>query len=419
MTSIFQFIKSGVLYRSRQLVDPIIREIYWLYARRKANEIRKKENISVAFIVSETALWKSEYLYMKMREHPRFSPIILITPMPDAPKGADQAVEYCKSKGYAYHFLEGKETIQSVAHPDIILYQKPYDVSILPRYGFRRNLKSLFCYVYYSFHNVKEKATTDTPLTNIAWQLYYENDEVMEFPKQVMKNHNRNGIVTGLPMTDILTMPIDTYPDPWKKTEKPLKRIIWGPHHSIGNKDHGGINYSTFLEVADFMLEMAQTYKDKVQFAFKPHTLLAFNLQEYWSKERIAEYFKAWEEMENTQLELGGYNGLFMHSDAMIHDSGSFTLEYMYTKKPVMYLLKEPNADHTANQTAWAKDAFMLHYHGTTKEDIRRFIEQVIANDDPLKDKREDFYRTSLLPPNGCSASENIINAILGIKPYK
>ena len=165
------------------------------------------------------------------------------------------------------------------------------------------------------------------------------------------------------------------------------------------------------------MQQLSEEYKDKVQFAFKPHPILRYNLRNYWDDERIAEYYGKWETGSNTQLETGGYQGLFMHSDAMIHDSGSFTIEYLYAHKPVMYVVKEKANNHTDHQTPLGIGAFNMHYHGYSKEDIRKFVEQVIADCDPMKEQREHFFRNYLLPPHGKTASENILDAILGKNP--
>jgi len=42
----------------------------------------------------------------------------------------------------------------------------------------------------------------------------------------------------------------------------------------------------------------------------------------------------------------------------------------------------------------------------------------VVAGIDPRRDEREDFFNAHLLPPNGRTATENIIAAILGEPPY-
>lgn len=90
------------------------------------------------------------------------------------------------------------------------------------------------------------------------------------------------------------------------------------------------------------MVTFAQKYKDKVQIVFKPHPMLYRTLCEHseWGKERTDAYYSMWNNMSNTQLEEGDYTELFMQSDAMIHDCGSFILEYLAVDKPCMFLKK-------------------------------------------------------------------------------
>ena len=113
-----------------------------------------------------------------------------------------------------------------------------------------------------------------------------------------------------------------------------------------------------------------------------------------------------------SHVEQGKYIALFKYSDAMIHDCGSFTVEYMYMDNPVMYLVR--NNDHVENMIPYAREAFNLHYKGENSADIERFIQSVIAGDDPLWGKRLGFKHHHLLPPNNRSACENIMHSILG-----
>ena len=62
----------------------------------------------------------------------------------------------------------------------------------------------------------------------------------------------------------------------------------------------------------------------------------------------------------------------------------------------------------------FAKSAFELHYMGKNEQDIEQFINNVINEVDTKRDERLTFYKEYLLPPYGKSASDNIINAILG-----
>ena len=158
-------------------------------------------------------------------------------------------------------------------------------------------------------------------------------------------------------------------------------------------------------------------YEDKVQWAFKPHPLLYTKLIKIWGKEKTDRYYDEWKNAENSQYENGQYDALFKYSDAMIHDCSSFTIEYHYTKNPVMYLLRQQGRESTYNE--FGQRAFDLHYKGHTKEEIEQFIENVINGIDPLKEEREKFYNECLIPPYGKTACENIINAILGEAEYK
>ena len=101
----------------------------------------------------------------------------------------------------------------------------------------------------------------------------------------------------------------------------------------------------------------------------------------------------------------------------MIHDCASFTIEYHYTLNPVLYLIKDEH--HADCLNTFATKAFDLHYKASNKIEIEKFIQNVIEDKDPMRMKREQFYNECLLPPNGKTACQNIINAILGEEEYK
>lgn len=159
------------------------------------------------------------------------------------------------------------------------------------------------------------------------------------------------------------------------------------------------------------MLELAKKYQEEVFWAFKPHPLLRPKLEYMWGEKRTADYYSEWERLENAQVETGKYIGLFMHSDAMIHDCGSFTVEYHYSGKPVMYLMSDN--DLTLGFNEFQQRAFDLHYKGWSESDIEKFIIDVINGIDPMAKDRTEFLQKSLTPPNGKDASENIIEVLL------
>lgn len=398
-----------------------IRYIYnwiWssLYVPYKAKEIRRKDKISVLFLVSEMSSWKTELLFRAMLCHKKFSPLVGISESLEIPHAEKEVFKYCKTYNYPFICLDSEKSIYSQTHSDIIIYQKPYRSCYSKKHQISWNRRSLFIYVFYAFHTINELWQCRQEIMVNSWQYYFENELSIGKTKEMMRNSGKNIVVTGVPVMDELIQAKEPYEDPWKlKDEK--KRIIYAPHCTVGDYHLKGAQYSTFLEYAKFMLEMAEKYKDKICFAFKPHPKLYGNLLKIWGKEKIDAYYNKWATMENSQLELGKYTGLFFHSDAMIHDCGSFTVEYLYTGNPVMYLVKDSH--HADNMNEFGKSAFEMHYMGYAKEDIEKFILNVIYGVDGMKDQRQDFLKNQLYPPHGKSACDNIINSILGVEEYK
>ena len=415
LPDLFSFVRRGLIYRSHKLLDPILLPLYRRTIPRKVAAMRRTEHIRVAFVVPELGVWKTERLFEAMLKHPRFCPQIMVVPATEVPKSADAVLQYVQKKGYPYIDLrQRRQSISKAADPHIVFYQKPYDYSLPNRYNFRQIPGALFCFATYGFHTVRLSEVQETPLTEACWQVYFENELTMIESEAVQHRHIGNNVVTGLPMGDDLSRPLSSYPNPWKEMNdgKRRKRIIWAPHHSVAVEGKTDIDYSTFLQYADFMLDMARKTSDTVQWAFKPHPLLRANLEKCWKKEQIDNYYHLWATLPNTQLELGSYQGLFMHSDAMIHDCSSFIVEYMFTKNPVLYLVKNDLHRHTLN--SFALQAFLLHEHAEESSKIAHFIDDIVAGHDAMKEEREKYYNEQLMPPGDKTACENIIAAILG-----
>ena len=376
--------------------------------------LRRKKKIRVLFILTELSIWKSERLYLKMREHPRFEPILGITPtIADSKDHYDNMLAYCREKKYPFVEISQDKTLVSQTDADILLYPQPYQGIYYPFHRMVRNYRALFLCVPYAMHTILEDWSINNMYYVHCWQYYFENEITADEYRQRMENGGRNLVVTGLPVMDDFLDEDKCGENPWKNNS-PKKRIIYAPHHTINNKENRnlkGINYATILEFGDFMLDMAKKYKDKVHFAFKPHPYLKKKLIKVWGEERTEAYYREWEEMENSQLESGQYIGLFTYSDAMIHDCSSFTVEYFYAHRPVMYLVKDSH--HAENGTKMLKEAFRLHYHGHNQEEIEQFIQNVINGKDVMSEERETFYKNYLVPPSDKSACDNIIDAIL------
>lgn len=393
----------------------------------RLDALRNKEKITVMIFAMHPAYWRCDSLYRAMVAHERFDARIVVCG--EVQNGVDVMMRqmemmsaYLDAKGYPYVKAYDKgewADLKTLIDPDIVMYAKPYD-GVMPRqYRIDRMLDRLFVYVPYALSTSNAPELCNTRLQDLVWMQFYDSE--LQFGHSTMRRDNSR--ITGSPVTDdFLSHRTADNDNVWKQvsdghvadsapsSNARHKRIIWAPHHSVAG---GTLCYSTFLSVADDMVRLAEEHADKIQIAFKPHPLLRDVLYGHaeWGRERTDAYYHRWETMTNGQLEQGDYAALFMTSDAMIHDCGSFTAEYLITGQPVMYLAKGHHED-TLND--FGRRAFDLHYKGQSMDDIRRFIDDVVCGgNDVMRSERLSFVNEHLLPRGGRSAAENILDEIL------
>ena len=275
-------------------------------------------------------------------------------------------------------------------------------------YNFRDRLT---CYIPYAFTSMNVyKANYDIISINSYGCVFTETQMHLDFARKYSHSHGDNFEVVGCPGCEVYQVSDYRPKDVWRKQPKPMKRVIWAPHHSISDV----FSISTFLENCDLMVRLAQEYADRIQFAFKPHPTLKFKLQKLWGAERTNQYYQLWDTMPNTQLEETGYVDLFYGSDAMMHDSGGFTTEYLYMQKPVMYLVKDDRPRKQFND--FGALAFDQHYVGRSEEDIYRFLDNVVLKgEDSMCESRQQFFNTYLSSPDGLLPSQRIMNVLNGL----
>ena len=384
--------------------------LYWSKIPKKVKALRSKPIITVLFVTTEIRGWKGLPLYEKMLGHNRFLPIIGVNTNPKYPESKDELVSFLESRKYGFYDLDCEDqNIDSLA-PDIIIYDSPYPTGYSHGVSFNNHLSYLFCGCDYCLSITKHIAHLDHPWYDYCWQFYVEHEDVLKRKMEILGKRARNIKVTGVPIQDELQLPPECFDDPWKdKTGK--KRIIYAPHHSFKGVNGDGIEFATFLDYGEVMLELAKKYKDQITIAFKPHPYLYIRLLDVWGKERTDAYYNEWKNMPNAQFENGAYYGLFKYSDAIIHDCASFIVEYLYTDKPSMFLVAESN--NIDDMFDYVKDCYYSHEHAYNSSEIESFINDVIIGEDKKKEQRRDCIKKHLMPQNGMSACDNIINCIL------
>lgn len=387
----------------------LIRFILYL-DNRVAKQTKSKKSRRVAFMMFDLPFWKSDSLYRQMESSSKFTPCVwLLKQSAIVDKNLQEQVlskseEYLKKENYKYYKTESLQEFRKLFNPDYIFVVQPYDNQI--PFEIHDLSNELLCYIPYSLaiRNVPVKYNNRKQQT--FHRNYVESHYIRKYAKSVMANAGSNLRITRLPIIDDLLRKRNE--NAWQKAHPNMKKIIWAPHWTVNNDVPSSFVVSTFLTVSEKMLSVAEELKNKVFFSFKPHPSLKRTLYKnaLWGKDRTDAYYKAWSDLENAQLDEGDYVALFQQSDAMIHDSGSFIMEYLIMNKPCMYL---NNGKLSQEYNQPAIDALSCYEHGRDIEDINSFINRIITNIDTKKEEREKFIESYLMQT---SDSHNIINIL-------
>lgn len=388
--------------------------------KKRINVIQKKGRASIVFLVSSLPMWRFQSLFDRLSIDKRFDCHIAIFPFPTfSPTQQETALQQLRAffQDRSIPLLDLSsypspgQTLRKDLDPDIIFYPQPYNKLYGNDLDNSFFLDKLLCYIPYAMLTANEPWAYKCHLNNVAWRLFFPSDASKEEAKAVLYNRGKNIHVVGEPMADLFRQPI--IQNVWKPQEKQKKRVIWAPHFSLPTD--GFLHRDSFSWLSSFMLNVAKHYQDQIQFAFKPHPRLLSVLYDMpdWGKDKADEYYDLWANGANTQLNTGNYVDLFKESDAMVHDSSSFTVEYHFTGKPVLFMTTDLHAV-TSILNDFGKEAVMAHYQGTCPEDITSFLEDVvIGGNDPMKEKRSCFYQKYLSPPGSNSFSENIYQELV------
>lgn len=391
--------------------------LYSLYEHALIHKISSHKPIRIMFYVYNLSAWKSDKLLMLLKNDIRFEPFIVSYLYPNFTEKHNKEIEqnivsHFKQMGVSFYsgfdFDKKKLFKASLFKPDIVFFPQPYNDKWkdIPR-------GSLLAYIPYCFEMEETRRFFFNSLfQNICWKYFVASDLHKELKSKFNVNHGSNIVVSGNPLADYFFDNHTPSDDCWPIKNRQIKRIIWAPHHSIMPNDY--LDYSNFLSLADEMLEIAKKYRDKAQFVFKPHPALKEKLYKLddWGVEKTDAYYNKWKELPNGNYCNGNYVDLFITSDALIHDCSSFTGEYLYVNKPVMYITDRTKIE---SFNSFADACFNMHYHGFSISDIENFINKVIDGTDPLLKERTRFIKEQLMPKENKTVAETIYNELCRI----
>jgi len=386
---------------------------------RMAAEVRKRGHVNVGFVASSISMWRYGGLCELLCADDRFSVKVAIHPFFDySPVAAETEMKRlqehfaacgveCESITDDADWLRFKQTFM----PDVLFYPQPYLKSYNDAVDWIANKDCLLCYIPYGVRMTNPSWILNNGLSLEAWR-YYVLSESHRLDAHMAVNYGRNVVVVGEPRQAEFEKVAD---DPWKNISDGIKRkrVIWAPHFRVVRNDL--FNRPDFMWLYDIMVDIAKQYIDKVQFAFKPHPALKTALYDHpdWGRERTDAYYALWSQGVNTQLEDGEYASLFVRSDAMIHNCGSFAGEYLYTRKPAAFTTHDWQ-EACADMSKFGQRCMDAHYVVTSRDEIERFIDRVVlGGEDEMLAVRDNLYDEMLVPVNGKSAVQNMYDDLV------
>ena len=413
------------LYESlrRQAIKAYLNTLYPVFLNRRVKAVSRKDRIEVVFFAMNLAMWRYQDVYDLLSEEERFNCHIVLT-VPNSFTKEQQVLDLNQMREYFQNrrikYLDYDESnskaydVKRLINPDILFYPQPYGGDMYPaEHDFSAFKDKLWCYIPYSLNVIKEADWLyDLYFHNLAWKIYRPLRSETETAIRVARNKGINNVTSGYLNIDRYIL--DEADDVWKIKDHVHKRLIWAPHFSIDTENAWLKGRANFLWLSQLMLDIAREYRDKLQIAFKPHPRLKSELYRCpdWGKDKTDLYYEQWSTMENTQLETGDFVDLFKTSDAMIHDSGSFTAEYLFVNKPVAFTSKNIEV-LLEEHSEFGRAALNQHYIVGDAAEVRSFIDDVVlGGQDIMLAQRTEFFETVLKPNVTGSTSQFIVDDI-------
>lgn len=363
----------------------------------------------VAILLQEKSIWPSmESVYAAMAADERFEVKLIYIPFFHKNQSKVNGLQsYLEDK---LPVVAHTEYDLSKENPDVVIFAKPY--SSIPSQFYIREVEKIvertvyipygmeinYNLIFYGFQNY---------LHYRAWR-HVGYGPLM---KQVGAQHGfRNGeniAIWGHPKAD-QHGPDRTYPIPgeWQKKIRGRKVLLWCPHHTIVP---GPECVSTWLDFSETVFAQAEKHKDIV-LLWRPHPMLLGALvnNHHLTQEEMERFVAEKTAMDNVILDRGeDYRAAFAASDGIISDGTTFSIEYLYTGKPLMLTTKKLESFY--NGEALKKGLYI----GETTEDIAAFIDDFAAGRDPKRQAREELRQKLFFQPQGKSVGQNIADNII------
>ena len=370
-------------------IKNILKRVYVLSVERKLeshyetmiHSIRSREQKRINFacyVVYDSTFGGDSIIRMMTEDLGKWNPKIVI--VPDILRGKTFAIKtYQKTKEYMISkygekmVLDGWDMADKyydyTDDYDVIYYCNPYD-SMVHKYHsikYAANRNVLPIYITYGYEISSYYSQLKSVSINLVWKYYTSTLYTYQDSQKYGLRRGRNVELMGYSKMDALKARLEDSVSHDRKT------ILITPHHTINDPK---LPLSTFLDYSDLYIELPQLFSD-IDFIFRPHPLMFVNLvnQEIWTQDQVDKYIMKLKERGVEYSAGGDYFDLFARADAIINDSGSFTVEWLFTGKPGCFI-KNPMLSKK-HMTSLMSKALSEYSIANNKEDIISFVKMI------------------------------------------
>lgn len=326
---------------------------------RARQKIQQGKKLKVFFVMPYASKFGLGSVYRAMESSKYFEPYVFVVHARD--DAFERLPEYKGETRETYDVFvrEGYRTILGyneemkpigleMFSPDIIFLSYP-NLFVGSFYkNININYNYLTCYVSYGISVVNNfPYHFENYHVNTSWKVFSETK--YSYMQGVGKaSHNGiNYILSGYPK-------LDSYKNRNSIIKGARKKIIIAPHWSIKTNEDDQ-NMAVFHLYNKFFVDMLEK-NPEMDFYFKPHPDLRYRLQKLqrikvdvgMTPSDYDSYLENWSKHSNGfVVGDGDYMNLFIESDCLITDCGSFIAEYLPTENPCIYMLNPERKDAT------------------------------------------------------------------------
>ncbi len=374
-------------------------------------ERKTRKKIHSLFLTMETSCWPSlRSVFEAADESDDYEAVLVYIPFYHA-NFTEQIDYYDEYLEMGLPVLRHNEYDLIQDSPDIVFILKPY--SNIPK---QYEYSQLECVIPRSVYIAYGMEIT-TDLAKYGYQYYAQykawrhsvyGNVVKEYSKRYGYRNGENVVVWGHPKADYFRdgeKQKDNIPEAWKKRIHGRKTILWTPHHLIDLNENGT---GTWLIWGEQILKLVFKNPD-IFFIIRPHPLLEGALvNSGMMSQKAFDRMRARIKQSDNILwdETTDYHNAFNASDAIITDGTTFSIEYLYTNKPILLTPRNMKGFYLYQQM------LDCYYIARSIQDIEQFISMVREGSDPLLKKRTELRNNTFYIPKECTVGENIVNNV-------